>query len=148
MRSDNVISALIGLIGACSNNPKTPETDSIVLNALVFSSDCECSEKEQKMTDAVRREKFSISPNCASCAMPCGNTSDYDMNRIYDAPDDIREAKIKLIDAVSALAARICDNGEKPSQSTMDAIFKALTYVALDLPAKEFTAITDELAEI
>ena len=148
MRSDNVISALIGLIGACSSNPKTPETDDIVLNALAFSHDCKNPEREQEMTDNVRREKFSVSPNCASCAMPCGNTSDYDMNRIYDAPDDIREAKLKLLDAVTSLAARICDNGEKPSQSTMNAIFKALTYIALDLPAKEFTAIIIELAEI
>ena len=148
MRSDNVISVLIGLIGACGSNQKTPETDSIVLRALALSHDCKSPEKEQEMVDAVRREKFSVSPNCASCAMPCGNTSDYDMSRIYDAPDDIREVKIKLIDAVSALAARICDNGEKPSKSTMNAIFKALTYIALDIPAKEFTAIIIELAEI
>lgn len=148
MRLDNVISALIGLIGACSSNPKTPETDDIVLNALAFSRDCVNPEREREMVDAVRREKYSVSPNCASCAMPCGNTSDYDMNRIYGAPEGIREAKLKLLDAISALAARICDSGEKPSQNAMYAIFKALTYIALDLPAKEFSALTDELTEI
>lgn len=148
MRSDNVISVLIGLIGACSSNPKTPETDDIVLSALAFSRDCVSPEKEREMVDIIRREKYSVSPNCASCAMPCGNTSDYDMNRIYGAPEDIREAKLKLLDAISALAARIYDNGEKPSQNAMYAIFTALTYIALDLPAKEFSALTDELAEI
>ena len=67
-----VISALIGLAGACNNNPKTLRTDRVLLRALAGELDAE----------AVRAEKFAVAPDCAVCANPCGNTSDYDMDRL------------------------------------------------------------------
>ena len=36
MREDRIISALIGLVGACNNNPKTAGTDNLVIKALAF----------------------------------------------------------------------------------------------------------------
>lgn len=40
MKEDKIISALIGLVGACSNNPKTAGTDSLVIKALAFPLLC------------------------------------------------------------------------------------------------------------
>ena len=36
MGEKRIISALIGLIGACNNNPKTENTDRVVIRALAF----------------------------------------------------------------------------------------------------------------
>lgn len=40
MREDRIISALIGLVGACGNNPKTADTDSLIIRALAFPLLC------------------------------------------------------------------------------------------------------------
>ena len=49
MEKNKIISALIGLIGACNNNPKTENTDRIVIKALAFPMDrseiCEVSDE-------------------------------------------------------------------------------------------------------
>lgn len=47
-----------------------------------------------------------IAPDCAVCAMPCGNTSDYDMSRIYQA----------AYDEAAALAAKQKNNHEISSE--------------------------------
>lgn len=39
MQKDKIISALIGLVGACNNNPKTENTDRLVIKALASASD-------------------------------------------------------------------------------------------------------------
>lgn len=40
MVEDKVISALIGLAGACNNNPKKADTDSLIIKALAFPLIC------------------------------------------------------------------------------------------------------------
>ena len=84
MKKDRIISALIGLIGACNNNPKTENTDYVVIKALAFSPEpSETSNKTlQALIEEIHTEKYAVAPGCAACQTPCGNTSDYDMNRI------------------------------------------------------------------
>lgn len=99
MREDKIISALIGLAGACNNNPKTAITDSLVIKAMAFPS--LCSEYDDKafheIVDDIHSEKNSVAPDCAVCTAPCGNTSDYDMCCIYEADDIIRTVKLKIL---------------------------------------------------
>ena len=40
MKEDRIISAWIRLVGACNNNPKTDNTDNLVIKSLAFSSLC------------------------------------------------------------------------------------------------------------
>ena len=47
-----------------------------------------------EMLEKVRNEKYTVSPGCVTCAAPCGNTDDYDMNEIWNADADIRSLKI------------------------------------------------------
>ena len=88
---DKIISALVGLVGACNNNTKTPNTDSVVIKTLAFPLLCpEYTAADLRETiDSICAEKNVIAPDCAQCQMPCGNTSDYDMGRIYDAEDAV-----------------------------------------------------------
>lgn len=124
-----VIGALIGLAGACNNNPKTPQTDSLLLHALAGKQDAE----------AVRAEKFAVAPDCAVCANPCGNTSDYDMDRLYTADAEVRETKLQIITALRK-AAKNLPHTQKPN---IDLFYKALLYVGSDLdiePLRELLA--------
>ena len=112
MEENKIISALIGLVGACNNNPKTENTDHVVIKALAFSQArseaCEVSyEAIQALIEEIHTEKYIVAPGCAVCQTPCGNTSDYDMNRIYEAETEICDLKLKILSAVEELAADI-----------------------------------------
>ena len=102
MIEDRIISVLIGLVRACNNNPKTAATDSLVVKALAFPLLCpNCGDKAvNEIIDEIHTEKNSVAPGCAVCTAPCGNTSDYDMRRIYEADElfTIKLLKIQTVD--------------------------------------------------
>ena len=80
MQGDRIISALIGLVGAMSNNGKTERTDSVVREAFLRLTD---GDSEEETVQKIHAEKFAIAPDCTNCLNPCGNTSDYDMAQFY-----------------------------------------------------------------
>lgn len=82
MQGDSIISALIGLVGAVSNNGKTEQTDRVIREAFLCLTD---AGSEEEMVQKIHAEKFIIAPDCATCLNPCGNTSDYDMAQFYAA---------------------------------------------------------------
>ena len=98
MIEDRIISVLIGLVRACNNNPKTAATDSLVVKALAFPLLCpNCGDKAvNEIIDEIRTEKNSVAPGCAVCTAPCGNTSDYDMRRIYEADEHFTIKLLKI----------------------------------------------------
>ena len=152
MQENNVISVLIGLIGACNNNSKTERTDKVVLKALAFEllhPNAEDNEL-QNIKDEVTAEKYAISPGCALCAMPCGNTSDYDMNRIYNAKEEIRTIKLQLLSELKELAARLSSRPAEESlpAESMEFIYKALTYVGCDLDKDSLLPLLEELRSL
>ena len=137
MREDRIISALIGLVGACNNNPKTTDTDRLVIKALAFPLLCpEYDDRAlQETVDEIYSEKNSIAPGCAACTAPCGNTSDYDMRRIYEADDVIRNVKLQILEKLQKLAAYSCRNHKSGIIPCADIEFfyKALSYVSYDM---------------
>ena len=151
MIEDKIISALIGLVGACNNNPKTDGTDNLVIKALAFPLLYpEHDEKAlQQMIDDIYSEKNSVAPGCAACAAPCGNTSDYDMRRIYEADDAIRKVKLQILEKIRKLAAYICKNQERGIPYTDSAFFyKALSYISYDMDEAVFLGFLNELENI
>lgn len=144
MPEDRIISALIGLIRACDNNPETPNTDAVVLRALAFQSADDRA--VQEVADAVRREKFAVSPGCATCAMPCGNTSNYDMGRIYSAPEGVKKLKLDILSALHRAARSMDPTGLSPEDR--ETIFKALSYVSFDLNEDTLRALYDEVCAL
>lgn len=97
MQGDSIISALIGLVGAVSNNGRTEQTDSVIREAFLCLKD---ADSEEEMVQKIHAEKFIIAPDCATCLNPCGNTSDYDMAQFYAADVKVISAKRDLIETV------------------------------------------------
>lgn len=143
MKEDKIISVLIGLIGACNNNPKTENTDGVVIKALAFPlifpnfGDHELSE----LLDEIRAEKFAVAPCCAECTTPCGNTSGFDMDRIYQAENDIRELKLQILSKLRKTAARKYSQ----KQTNIDIFYKAISYVSYDLEKNTLLELLEEL---
>lgn len=152
MREDRIISALIGLVGACNSNPKTADTDNLVIKALAFPllSPENDDKALREMVDEIYSEKNSVAPGCAVCTAPCGNTSDYDMRRIYEASDGIRKAKLQILEKLQNLATYICRSRESGRIPYIDSRFfyKALSYVSYDLEEAELFKLMDEAEKI
>ena len=72
------------------------------------------------MLDITRAEKHAVAPNCATCAMPCGNTKDYDLTRLRNAAPAVRQRKLRLLQAVFRLAA------QHPDADVQLAIYRGL----------------------
>lgn len=137
MEDNKIISALIGLVGACNNNPKTENTDRVIIKALALpqiQSEAD-AETQQSLIEEIHTEKYTIAPGCAVCQTPCGNTSDYDMSRIYQAKTDIRDLKLKMIGALKELAADLYSYQELDvlSVEDMEIFYKVLMYISFDM---------------
>lgn len=152
MREDRIISALIGLVGACSNNPKTAETDRLLIRALAFPLLRPEYDDEalREIVDEIYSEKNSVAPGCSVCAAPCGNTSDYDMRRIYEADEKIRKVKLQILEKLQKLAAYVWCNQESGKISYTDSgfFYKALSYVSYDMDEADLLGILDEAEKI
>lgn len=151
MKEDRIISALIGLVGACNNNPKTDNTDSLVIKSLAFPLLCpEYDDRAlQKIVDDIYLEKNSVAPGCTVCTAPCGNTSDYDMRRIYEADDVIRKVKLQILEKLQKLAAYACCSYEFGSSCTdREFFYKALSYVSYNLDETDLLRLLDEAESI
>lgn len=148
MREEKIISALIGLVGACNNNPKTADTDRLVIKALAFP--LLYPEYDDKalgeIVEDIHSEKNTVAPGCAVCTAPCGNTSDYDMRRIDEADDAIRKVKLQILEELQKLAAYVCRNPESGEALCIDSgfFYKALSYVSYDLDEAVLAKLLDE----
>ena len=135
-----ILSALIGLCGAVSNNGKTENTDRVVLEAIL----------SKEPEDAVRRiheEKYKISPDCASCPAPCGNTSDGDLSRWNEAPEHIRRLKEEVMAGLERMAEaraksmteNLCRTQEPEVPEVVYRAISWLGYVSLNFELGEET---------
>lgn len=148
MREDKIISALIGLIGACSSNPKTANTDALVIKALAFPLVFpEFDDRAlEELIQEIYSEKFTIAPGCAQCAAPCGNTSDYDMNRIYQAEDNIRTLKLQILSQLQKIAFQAYSGAKAGIDSNF--FYRALSYLSYDMEEKPLRELFAEAETI
>jgi hydroxylamine reductase len=138
LNEEPIFGALVGLAGAVTQNGKTEATDAVVRRALTAAPG-EAAEM-QTLIAQIHAEKFRISPNCATCAQPCGNTSDYDMRRLDSAAADVKEHKRAILAELKALAARTV--GALP-----DCVYRALCYLGYDLAAASYQELLEELKQ-
>ncbi|MDO4501349.1 MAG: hypothetical protein Q4B60_08800 [Erysipelotrichaceae bacterium] len=115
------IATLIGLCGAISNNGKTENTDRVIKEGILGSIGVE----------DIYREKYKISPGCATCKHKCGNTDDGDLDKICNNP-----IKLKLINEL----VRYLENNE-----TNDLVYRCLTYLNYDLKDESYLDLIEEL---
>lgn len=139
--NEKIVSALVGLAGANANNGKTKNTDSIVMNALL---NCYSSDNEDEIVRAVIKEKYAISPNCENCATPCGNTSDYDMEKFFQNIK-LKAIKEELIEETVALVKRLYNNGkiELPEE-----IYKAISFFGYDLSVDSYRELINSIRQM
>lgn len=151
MEDNKIISALIGLAGACNNNHKTENTDRIVIKALAFPLTRAEADAEtlQSLIEEIYAEKYTVSPGCAACQTPCGNTSDYDMNQIYGAEADIRDLKLKMLSALEKLAADVYSRQKLGtlSEESVEFFYKVLAYISFDMEKDSLLAFWNEVQE-
>ena len=104
---DTLLGALVGLARATTNEPKTDDTDEVLNAGLRLAAQPDAPEERlQRMLAIVQTEKHRVAPGCATCAMPCGNTNDYDFVRLWAAPESIRTLKLQMLSAAFALAQK------------------------------------------
>ena len=102
---DELIGCTIGLSRVCSMHKKSARTDLLILQALLDSADTSLSDGTISSTlSLIKAEKSKIAPMCESCAARCGNSDDYDMSRLYNASDEIRELKLALLHKIQRMA--------------------------------------------
>ena len=103
-----LLGALIGLAKTCSNNPKTENTDRVVIEGLVaVKTESFSSEMLQKKLEMVRQEKHTIAPNCSTCASPCGNTSEYDLDLLKEDEEQCRNLKTQMLQEIQDMAVEL-----------------------------------------
>ncbi|MDO4976673.1 MAG: hypothetical protein Q4E53_05355 [Eubacteriales bacterium] len=133
IHNPRIVSALIGLAGAVQTNPKSENTDHIVKMALL-------SEDSDSVIEEIHKEKYSISPNCATCPNPCGNTSDYDMGQLEETTEDIVQLKFEIFDQLIKLVSNLSEEKEFPQ-----IIYRAISFLGYDLEEKPYRMLLEQM---
>lgn len=141
---DALLGALSGLARATTSEPKTEDTDQVLCAGLRLAADPAADEAAlQRMLAIVHTEKHRVAPNCATCAMPCGNTTDYEMARLWAAPEPVRRCKLQLLVHLFALARH------RPQTSdTLFTLYQGLFALAEDWDEEQLLPIVHNAAAI
>ena len=114
---DILTGALIGLARTTYSHLKTENTDRVVTCALSVLVRVDADEKElEKQLEQVRAEKLAVAPGCATCVAKCGNTDDYDMDRFWNGPVQVRSLKIRLFSGLKKTGRdvfKVIENGNE-----------------------------------
>lgn len=132
---NRILGALIGLIGAVSNSGKTMRTDLVVARALL-------REDEAAVIAEIHAEKNQISPDCAVCKNPCGNTADRGMMELWDCEEAIRRQKCRLIDEARKVAEQYL-NGDRGALP--DLCYRAIVSLGYGMDAAAYEELIGEL---
>ena len=149
---DELTGALIGLAKTCGNNPKTADTDRVIIEGL-FTTLTNVSFNEETirvMIERVEEEKSRIAPGCGTCVAKCGNTDNYDMEQIWNADDHIRSLKSLLlfgIRGVAAYAYHAMVLGYQ-SEEVNFFLYKALATLSMDLGMEELLPVVLETGKV
>lgn len=144
-----LLGALIGLAKTCVNNPKTENTDRIVIEGLVAVNTESFGEMMlRKKLDMVRQEKHIIAPNCSTCASPCGNTSEYDLELLKEDEEQCRVLKEEMLKDIQTIAVelyRAMMQGIEVSEHT-EILYQVLEVVSYRMDVTMLTETTDALS--
>ena len=149
---DELTGALIGLAKTCGNNPKTADTDRVIIEGL-FTTLTNVSFNEETirvMIERVEEEKNRIAPGCGTCVAKCGNTDNYDMEQIWNADEDIRSLKSLLlfgIRGVAAYAYHAMVLGYQ-SEEVNFFLYKVLATLSMDLGMEELLPVVLETGKV
>ena len=85
-------------------------------------------------------EKYRLVPDCFTCMNRCGRTDDYDMELLWNAAEDVRGAKLELLDKLLEMSK------EGSSSEEQDRYYvKALISLGETYSADMLKSITKEI---
>ena len=145
-----LLGATIALAKTCGNNPKTKNTDRIIIEALVAVRTQEFgTEMLQKKLGMVRQEKHTIAPNCSTCAHPCGNTTEYDLDLLNEDEVLCRELKQEMLQEVQEAAVEFYRAMlmQMDVSAYMEIFYKVLEVVTYPMEAEMLEDILEEIQE-
>ena len=147
---NELLGAVIGLARTCANNPKTTDTDRLLFTALRVSTNMNVNEQTlTAMIHRVNEEKAIISPGCATCVARCGNTDNYDMTLLWNAPDEIRDAKLAILENAQILAEKLMQTkSEEIPEGTIPRLYHALFMVKEDWDVKPLQELAGDIASL
>ena len=142
---DRLLGALIGLVGATQSEARpTAETDEMIIRGLTaFADESITDENAASLIEEVHALKNRISPSCTCCASPCGRTTDYDMNKMYEGDAKLLEIKKQLLDKLCRKAAGL-KNTPEGDRADAAFLYKGLLYISLDMDIKYFKPLLEE----
>lgn len=118
---DALTGALIGLARAIDDPAlASAETWAIMTEGLLATAPDACISVAalETMIQSVRAEKARLAPGCSSCTAPCGRTADYDMQALWNAEEEVRALKLRILADLREIAAHIA---HAPAQQDEDA---------------------------
>ncbi len=149
---DELTGALIGLARACANNPKTEQTDRLILEGLFTTLTNVNFDDEtiRALIDRVNEEKARIVPGCVDCMSRCGNTDNYDLEHLWTANEDVRSLKSFILFGLRGMAAYAYHAMVLGyTDETVNAFFyKALYVLAEDWGMEELLPIVLETGKV
>ena len=106
---DRLTGALIGLARATDGNEHmlSASTADVVVEGL-FATLTNVNFDNDALLDILDRvdaEKRKLVPECFKCAASCGRNNDYDMQKLWNAPEDIRSLKSLILFGIRGVAA-------------------------------------------
>ena len=66
----------------------------------------------------VRAEKERLAPGCSQCMAPCGRTADYDMQALWNAEEEVRALKLRILADLREIAAHIAHAPAQQDEKT------------------------------
>ena len=105
---DELTGALVGLSRAVDHAPDVNDGTWRLMIEGLFTTVTNVNFNKQtirELIDRVHREKARLVPACSGCASACGRTDDCDMEKIWNAQEDIRSLKSLILFGVRGMAA-------------------------------------------
>ena len=120
---DDLLSAAVGLARALDT---VPDAEGMrVLCAALHSKGADAPER-------LRTEKWRISPDCRTCAAPCGRKADYDETQAAQDTPETREAKRAAWEALLRYV-----RSRSPAQCDAEAVLRLVFYLGESWVAPE-----------
>ena len=128
---DVLTGALIGLARAI-DDPATvsDETWTVMTEGLLATAPEACLDDTaiEELIRKVNAEKERLAPGCSQCMAPCGRTADYDMQTLWNAEEEVRTLKLRILTDLREIAAHIA---HAPAQQDEKTDVYPLLYEAL-----------------
>lgn len=113
--------ALIGLARAIDDPAvASAETWTVMTEGLLATAPDACLSDAalETLIQNVRAEKARLAPGCSQCMAPCGRTADYDMQALWNAKEEVRTLKLRILADLREIAAHIAHAPAQQNEET------------------------------